>query len=75
MASSPSWSPPVSRLVVQNVKHQRTSSLRVLVVGEQVVEDSEGGLEVQVDDIWKRKVGQRELLRDRLDLLRDGSGK
>ena len=30
-------------------------SLRVLVVGEQVVEDSEGGLEVQVDDIWKTR--------------------
>lgn len=28
-------------------------SLRVFVVSEKVVEDSEGGLQVQVDNIWK----------------------
>lgn len=37
-------------------------SLRVFVVGEQVVEDSEGGLQVQVDNIWNTKVKQQSSL-------------
>lgn len=40
----------------------RKGSLRVFVVGEQVVEDSEGGLQVQVDNIWNTKVKQQSSL-------------
>ena len=39
------------------------SSIRVFVVGEQVVEDSEGGLEVQVDNIWKTKMETAKIIR------------
>ena len=38
---------------------EKNKSVRVFIVGEQVVEDSEGGLEVQVDDIWKTKLRQQ----------------
>lgn len=73
MAFSPGWSAPVSRLLrimsaqiqggvrsdIRGSELEKNKSVRVFIVGEQVVEDSEGGLEVQVDDIWKTKLRQQ----------------
>lgn len=39
---------------------KRKGSFRVFVVGEQVVENSEGGLEVQVDNICKTKIDTKQ---------------
>lgn len=69
MTFSPRWSPPVAgprcttparskgsvRSNITECSGRRLGSLSVFIVGEKVVEDSEGGFEVQVDDVWKTK--------------------
>lgn len=37
-------------------------SFRVFVVGEQIVEDSQGGLQVEVYNIWKTKLRIAEII-------------
>lgn len=41
-----------SELLCVKSNVMETGSVRVFVVGEKVVEDSQGGFKVQVDDIW-----------------------